>query len=157
MSNFVWLFMCLLGRENTHSSLAAYLDMQAASLRGARGTPLCKRGRTYARARMPICLRKTIHTCADVHACVRMCCSKLVSVVCRLPNVFRPGEWAPLRRFCTAPKQEEDGNGLLQSTRQFYQPVSWYSVLKALFGTSAPQMLARIWLGQHSRQHRLAC
>ena len=52
----------------------------------------------------------------------------------RLPNVFRPGEWAPLRRFCTAPQQEEDSNGQLQSTRQFCQPVSWYTALKALFG-----------------------
>lgn len=52
----------------------------------------------------------------------------------RLPNVFRPGEWAPLRRFCAAPQQEENANGLLQSTRHSYQPVSWYTVLKALFG-----------------------
>lgn len=52
----------------------------------------------------------------------------------RLPNSFQPGEWAPLRRFCTPPQQEEDSNGLLQSTRQYYQPVSWYTVLKTLFG-----------------------
>jgi len=52
----------------------------------------------------------------------------------RLPNVFRPGEWAPLRRFCGAPQQEEDANGLLQSTRRAYQPVSWYTVLRAFFG-----------------------
>lgn len=52
----------------------------------------------------------------------------------RLPNVYQPGEWAPLRRFCAAPRQEEDANGVLQSTRQFYQPVSWYTVLKGLFG-----------------------
>jgi len=55
----------------------------------------------------------------------------------RLPNVFQPGEWAPLRRFCAAPRQEEDANGVLQSTRQFYQPVSWYTVLKALFGDAS--------------------
>ena len=34
----------------------------------------------------------------------------------RLPNVFRPGEWAPLRRFCAAPQQEENANGQLMST-----------------------------------------
>ena len=52
----------------------------------------------------------------------------------RLPNVFQPGEWAPLRRFCTPPQQEEDSNGQLRSTRQYSQPVSWYTVLKTLFG-----------------------
>ena len=52
----------------------------------------------------------------------------------RLPNVFRPGEWAPLRPFFAAPQQEENANGLLQSTRHSYQPVSWYTVLKAFFG-----------------------
>jgi len=52
----------------------------------------------------------------------------------RLPNTFRPGEWAPLRCFCTAPEQVEDTNGLLQSTRHTCQPVSWYTVLKAFFG-----------------------
>ena len=56
----------------------------------------------------------------------------------RLPNVFRPGEWAPLRRFCGAPQQEEDANGLLQSTRRAYQPVSWYTVLRAFFGARPP-------------------
>ena len=57
----------------------------------------------------------------------------------RLPNVYRPGEWAPLRRFCSAPEQIEDSNGLLQSTRYAYQPVSWYTVLKALFGNPSPK------------------
>ena len=56
----------------------------------------------------------------------------------RLPNVFRPGEWAPLRRFCGAPQQEEDANGPLQSTRRAYQPVSWYTVLRAFFGARPP-------------------
>lgn len=56
----------------------------------------------------------------------------------RLPNEFRPGEWAPLRRFCGAPQQEEDANGLLQSTRRAYQPVSWYTVLRAFFGARPP-------------------
>ena len=53
----------------------------------------------------------------------------------QLPNVFRPGEWAPLRPFVTAPKQEEDANGQLQSTRAYCQPMSWYNVLTAFFGT----------------------
>lgn len=68
----------------------------------------------------------------------------------RLPNVFRPGEWAPLRPFFAAPQQEENANGLLQSTRHSYQPVSWYTVLKALFGipplASGPcTAYARLW------------
>ena len=52
----------------------------------------------------------------------------------RLPNVFRPGEWAPLRRFCAAPQQEENANGQLMSTRAYTQPVSWFTLLKSLFG-----------------------
>lgn len=52
----------------------------------------------------------------------------------RLPNVFEPGEWAPLRRFCSPPERVVDANGNELSTRHFTQPVSWYTLLKTLFG-----------------------
>ena len=50
------------------------------------------------------------------------------------PPSRSPGEWAPLRRFFSPPKQVVDENGVRQSMRYEAQPASWFTVATALFG-----------------------
>jgi len=63
----------------------------------------------------------------------------------KLPNVYEPKEWSLLRRFFPEPQREADANGVLQSVRTSYQPVSWYTLIKAVFGR--PGQLERV--GDH--------